>query len=679
MLPSQYIQITALNLSQANYINTGVVPSDTLGLDILFSGVSSESYVFGSRNTNSTTSAGQTNLYVAQNAASYFGYRSARVSLTSNLLDLQGFMHVHTESNQIEVVNANAFIVNVEGSASTFTGTMPMYIGCMNNAGNPSSSGGCSLCGFKIYNSGVLTHDFIPCVNTATSRYGVYDDVTGNFIPSTSQSGGRIYPLTINATRGGIAYCHTFRGNKAKAVYAGNITTGTNDNYARLVAEAEAGYVFINWTDSNGNVISTDREFNYAVAESMTVTANFVKETSESASLGFKLMGIKYGENRNASLRDDFYSEVISADVKTDTMQKTVTTITVKEVPSTYQTNTPVVLFNSKGKAVYFGVIESINENAISCREPMSVYDDDFLFHVNTNIGIGVNLTTHSVMYGATQYMDLARNRNTDTLLGDANLLQQRKLYPFVSRYNLVMNLDESRVFNIRMARREEASISNLEDYLLSLFDDFGICVRTSLKYGRRDAFALYDSHYFEMKPTYIKELDTLKLSDNVESIQNVSINIEEAESTVLIIYNSAGTSVRQYVGMKNDGSIKTFDGSTTAEELQSFIGYDRYKVKVVSSDDDLATLKAQNLSNSMYNHKISFSLGLDGKMFDIDTIKLGQPVDFYYQNKLYTSVVTGISFAINENDDRIHSLNITMGKVRTSLTSKLNLGKVKK
>lgn len=674
MLPSGYIPLTGLRLTYGSYINTGVNPSSTFSIDALFSGASN--YVFGARNSNSNTSAGQTNLYAVQGATSYFGYQSARLSLSSNLLDLLGFLHVHTELNEIEVVNANAYIVSVTGSTSSFTGTRPMYIGAMNNGGSVSTSGACCLHGFKIYD-GDLIHDFVPCFEASTSKYGVYDTVTNTFISPTGNISRTMYLVDVSDSVGGQSYIETLHGDKVKQVYAGNGSMVSGYTYAHFIAVADPGYTFQNWTDSNGNVVSTESDFEYAITQADTFTPNFIKATELDANHSFMAMGILYGENRNASFRDDFYTEVISASIKTDTMQKTTSTITVKEVPSVYQPNMPIVIFNPKGRVVYLGVIQSIDNNVLTCREPLAVYDDDFLFHVNTSLMNGVNLTTHSVLYGIENYMDWVRTRNTDNGIGDVNLLQQRKLYPFVAKYNPNVALDENRVFNVRLPKIDEANIANLEDYIMSMFDSFGIYVRTRLMSGKRNGLSLYDSHYFEMMPRYIKDFDTLELSDNVENIQNVSINIEEAESTVLVVYNSSGASVRNYYGMKNDGSIKKFDGSTLESELADFIGYNNYRVKVVSSDDDLAVLKAQNLSNSLYNHKITFDLGMDGKLFDIDSLKLGQPVNFYYKDKMYQSVITGISFEINANDEKIHSINVTMGKVRTSLTSKLNLKKL--
>lgn len=673
MLPSGYIPLTGLSLTYISYINTGVNTSSTFSIDALFSGASS--YVFGARNTNSNTSAGQINLYAVQSSASYFGYQSARLPLTNNLLDLLGFLHVHTESNEIEVVNANAYVVSVTGSTSAFTGTRPMFIGAMNNGGTVSGDGACCLHGFKIYD-GDLIHDFVPCYDASTSKYGVYDLVDNLFISVTGSITRTMYLTNVSDSVGGLSYIETLHGDKVKQAYAGNGSLISGYTYAHFVAIPSTGYAFQNWTDSNGNIVSTESDFEYGITQADTFTANFIKITELDANHTFMAMGITYGENRNASFRDDIYTEVISASIKTDTMQKVTSTITVKEVPSVYQPNMPIVLFNPKGRAVYLGVIQSIDNNVLTCREPLSVYDDEFLFHVNTSLQNSINLTTHSVLYGIEKYMDWVRTRNTDTGIGDVNVLQQRKLYPFIAKYNPNVALDGDKVFNVRLPKIEEMTINNLEDYIMSMFDSFGIYVRTRLIRGKRNALSLYDSHYFEMMPRFIKDFDTINLSDNVEDIQNVSINIEEAESTVLVIYNSAGSSVRFYYGMKNDGKIKKFDASTSEEDLQNFIGYTNYKVKVISTDEDAATLRTQYLSNSMFNHKITFNLGLDGRLFDIDTLKLGQPVNFYYKDKMYQSVITGISFNINENDEKIHVINVTMGKVRTSLTSKLNLKK---
>lgn len=55
---------------------------------------------------------------------------------------------------------------------------------------------------------------------------------------------------------------------------SGTSVTGTDD--VTIKATANAGYDFLNWTDGQGNVVSTDNPYTYYGAEAATFTANFV-------------------------------------------------------------------------------------------------------------------------------------------------------------------------------------------------------------------------------------------------------------------------------------------------------------------------------------------------------------------------------------------------------------------
>lgn len=172
---------------------------------------------------------------------------------------------------------------------------------------------------------------------------------------------------------------------------------------------------------------------------------------------------------------------------------------------------------------------------------------------------------------------------------------------------------------------------------------------------------------------------EPLKIGDGNEVISNVSINIEDTQTTVVHIYNSEGTTLRGMFAMNDDGSIVKFTDTTSSNIYETFLSYNQYLGKVVTSDDPLSTLKTQNLATAMYNHKISFEVDITGSLLRFDNFKIGRRVDFYNKNKIYHSVVTAINFDVNENQSDITKLKVTLGNVRTNLTSKLNLGKVKR
>ena len=134
---------------------------------------------------------------------------------------------------------------------------------------------------------------------------------------------------------------------------------------------------------------------------------------------------------------------------------------------------------------------------------------------------------------------------------------------------------------------------------------------------------------------------------------------------------------MRGMFGTKYDGSIGQMPQASADE--QGFIANDELKMKVLSSSEDFNTLINQYLSNGMFNHKITMTVDLTKTTFTFDDFKIGNLIDFYHNNKLYKSIITARRYSVNENNPHINSIDLTLGKVRNNLTSKLNLGKVKK
>lgn len=677
MLPSGYIPCVGIKTVNSGYVDTGVYPKNTYTIDALFSGTVRDGYYFGARNTTSNTSPGQINLYGNFGNNGYLGYANQRINVG---LDHSNVMqHFHMNGNELELVGAYA-VTKVTGATTAFTGTRTMYIWTLNNGGSPASVvGTCCFHGMKIYENGELIHYFVPAYEEASGNYGVYDVPNSNFIALrssiTSTNYARaLYRVTINASAGGTAYAKLLGEEKVNVLYGANHGV-SDDGYdlIRLYASASAGYVFMNWTDSNGNVVSNENEFEYSATEDITLTANFVKKTDLKTHLGFKCMSISSRDNSESpSFRQDVYAEVISADIVFDGIQKSTSKFVLRNVPSAYSIGRPIFLFNPKGKCIYQGIIDNIDESSktLSCREPMSAFDIDFLFHPNS-------LYSKSMLLGGVyQFLGaVAFGNNTDTVYTiDPNVLQRtRKFQNIAVGYNNLILLDNNKIPNFTMPPVSENTILNMEDYIMDLFINYGLFMKSSLSLSSTNVRIL------QLKSIYFKEMDYVDISDNVEVMSNVSLQFEDMETTVLVVFNSAGTSLRGYYGIEKDGTISTFTNQTATSDLQKYIGYNNYKVKVIMSDDDIGRLTAQYLTNAKFNHKITFDLSLDGSMFDIDSFKIGQQAHFYYKNKMYESIVTGLSYSVTQNDDVVHNMKVTLGKVRNNLTSKLNLGKVKK
>ena len=126
---------------------------------------------------------------------------------------------------------------------------------------------------------------------------------------------------------------------------------------------------------------------------------------------------------------------------------------------------------------------------------------------------------------------------------------------------------------------------------------------------------------------------------------------------------------------MQTDGTITemVIDANNP---IESFIAYSDCRTAVVLSDDRIQTLVEQYLSNSKYNHIITFDLDLTSELYQFSDFTIGRRVQFYYENKVYESVVTGKEYALAENEGSIKSMKVTLGKVRKKLTDKINLSK---
>lgn len=672
MLPSGYIPCVGIVPAYYGYINTGIVTKSTYTIDALFSGLQIGIYLFGARNTNSNSSAGQINYYADGTGQSYIGYANQRLSLGSDGEFGRNMQHIHFDGNAIEAI-CGGRMAKLTGATTTFTGTQPMYILALNSAGSYVNGGG-SGCfhGMKIYENGSLIAHFVPAYDEANDKYGAYELVNNTFINLSSTYASTYYNRTlyrvdVNHTQGGNAYVKLLNGELVTSVFGADHDAGSGYDMCQLVAVSDPGYCFKNWTDSGGTIISTDEKYTLATTANITVTANFIKKTDIKAWLGYKCFSIKnVTASETPSYRDDIYADVISASVKVDGMQTSATTITVKSVPSAYSSGRPIFIMNPMGKCVYQGVIQNIEDNKITCREPLNVFDVEFLMTTSDSY------LDNPLLSGVGSLMSYARQGNsTNTYVTNENVLQDRKFNRISIIQNNLMPLDNDKIAHYTMPSLDSNTVANVESYIMDLFNDFGVYVSSSLGVN-----SVYQAHDLQLRPSYYKELDSIKISDNVENISNVSIEMEDVETTVLVVFNKEGTTLRGYIGMKNDGSTMSFTYETADTELQNLIGYDNYKVKVVMTSDDMDSVIAQNLTNAKYNHKISFDLSLDNSLFDVDSFQIGQPVEFYYENKMYESIVTSVSYDIKENDDQIHSMKVVLGKVRSSLTSKLNLGR---
>lgn len=678
MLPSGYIPCVGVVPTNNSYVDTGIYPSNTLSVDMLISGFgwyNANCYVFGSRNTNSNTSAGQLGYYASSTTTNYFAYASARVSMGSGdqFGGIYRRLHFHSDSNVAEAVSESGLVLTATGATTTFTGTRPMYLFGFNNAGTLIWAQYC-LHGFLVYDNGTLAYDGEPCYETSSGKFGVYDRVNNTFAQLSSVRS--LYKVSITQSTGGQAYAKTYHKDYVKEIYGANNTEAGYD-LVKCVAIADSGYSFLNWTDSNGNIVSTEESFEYSATADETLKANFLKDIKDNTKSIYKAIAMGYASYNitdSPSFRTDIFADVKSGSVVVDSLQRATSTFVLKEVPSALQTNLPIFVFSPKGRCIYQGIIWKIEDDTLTCREPMSVWDEEFMFKPNTNLN-GYNYTIHTVMWNIHRYAFFAHSYNaTDSTL-PINYLSRRKFDDVQEQRNREMQLKEEDNLFVTAPTITGNEIKNMEDFLFDLFQ-YGVYERSEMATVTETYNGqTYSRHCMNVTPFFYKENDEVVIGDNSEKVRNISVTEEEMEATVLAWFDSAGTTLKGYYGATKDGKVMRYDNLTGS--LSNFIGYNNYKLKVVTSDDKEATVLAQNLTNAGLNHKITFDLEL-GELYNFETFKVGTPVKFYYKDKVFNSMVTGVKFDFDMQVDSIKTINVTLGNVRTNLTSKLNLKKVK-
>jgi hypothetical protein len=136
-----------------------------------------------------------------------------------------------------------------------------------------ATSGGSVISGTGNYASGALA----TLVAVANSGFSFINWTENGTAVSTSPT----YTFTVSAARNLVAnFSETGLTIAASAGTGGTITSGAG-NYivgaiATLVATANSGYRFANWTE-NGTVVSTDAFYGFTVSAARTLMANFIK------------------------------------------------------------------------------------------------------------------------------------------------------------------------------------------------------------------------------------------------------------------------------------------------------------------------------------------------------------------------------------------------------------------
>lgn len=399
-----------------------------------------------------------------------------------------------------------------------------------------------------------------------------------------------------------------------------------------------------------------------------------------------------YGKKRvDLDKRPTFYSELLKAEITEDLLQKATSTIECVG-DATYLAEGDVIsILNDKGVIVYNGVVASVNGSKITTDQMQHIFAGKFYAMSDTSAE-KTFWSTYSSMKMFTRYIDHVKAgymTSRARISSNAEYLDVIPIDSFVYNLNKFITWTGTFPSTKDIPWRTDNEVLDFEQFIYDTYSTYNLITRfdfileeyTQIQnpYVKQSICYIFDPQKgcYDTNPTtgditdyFIEPYQKIDLSDNVEFINNINVVQEVEDANTLYIFAANGTTYRDAYTVLQDGTYHQLTLPTS----------DRYfpvKQKFVNSGETIANIVNAELKNIQYNHKVNFTFDLHNNFYKKDDFKLGQQIDFYVGNKRYNSLLTGWKYSIEGNQE-IASIDMTCGKVRNNLTSKLNLGKVK-
>ena len=168
--PVEYIESTG-----PQYINTNHKPLSTtrVVIEMAFTETPPSNSSFLNGSTNGTWGF----------TWGYEGATGKFTTLVNNSYSWSAFATGDTSRHTWDLQNGSQKMDNTQVSTTSFTqtNTVPLYLFARNTNNNPNNYSKTKVYSCKIYESGVLTLDLIPCYNKNSGVIGLYDKVNGSF------------------------------------------------------------------------------------------------------------------------------------------------------------------------------------------------------------------------------------------------------------------------------------------------------------------------------------------------------------------------------------------------------------------------------------------------------------------------------------------------------------------
>lgn len=409
-------------------------------------------------------------------------------------------------------------------------------------------------------------------------------------------------------------------------------------------------------------------------------------------------MYIKSRKNKNLERDSVLFAEVLKANITEDLLQKSTSTIECDVDLSVAEEGDIIGIYDGKGNVVYNGIVEKVDEKTITTNQMANLFAGDYYAMAETSaektyLGLYNPITVlrrdlaHIINGYRTSKFTVSSNTEVLSFMPiDSNTHDNNS--------GIMVWLSQTSAADVpEIPYRTQNAVIDGEQMVYEMYSQYGIITTFKMPYNKWNVIQNPNANRgvvfvflpelgcyresFGIRTYDIDPYPVISFGDNSEFITDVNVLTEVEDSNLLYILNSGGTTYRALYTVYTDGSyVKLPDDKGT------IIAYDnsRYnpvRAKFVNSDETLAKVVSANLKANQYNHKINLSVIFDNNFYKWSDFKLGQRLNFYVGSRLYNSVLTGWKYTL-EKGKEITRIDFVCGKVRSDLTSKLNLGKVK-
>lgn len=208
-LPSDYRQLTYVESTGSQYINTGFTPNgkSKIEMQIAITNYSANNCFFCARDAASGTDAKSFTAFYIKGTSSAAGYYRfdfyGKSKSSSSAEDANVITNLIAENGTLTI---GSFTITTSSSSSS--SNMPWILLASSTSSSISSINNAAkakLYSCKIYDDGVLVRDFVPC-NNPSNVAGLYDLIGNKFYPSASSTALIAGPYT-NIKTGDILNC----------------------------------------------------------------------------------------------------------------------------------------------------------------------------------------------------------------------------------------------------------------------------------------------------------------------------------------------------------------------------------------------------------------------------------------------------------------------------------------